>query len=85
MPMKKVAEKYNEVLIKIGLNVLHYRKLRCLTQEQLAEKTDESTSTISNIENSNKYHSMALGTLLKIAGALDIPIKNLFEFKNEDD
>ena len=84
MPMKRVDAKYNHILIKIGLNVAYYRKLRSLTQEQLAEKVNESRTTIANIENSDKFHSMALGTLLKIADALDIPVKKLFDFRDED-
>jgi transcriptional regulator with XRE-family HTH domain len=84
MPMKKVDAKYNTSLIKIGLNVAYYRKLKSITQEKLAEKVNVSRNTIANIENSDKFHSMALGTLFKIAVALDIPIKKLFDFRDED-
>ena len=84
MPMKKVEAKYNHILIKIGLNVAYYRKLRGFTQEQLAEKVDLSRNTIANVENADKFHSMALGTLLKLADALDIPVKKLFDFRDED-
>ena len=84
MPMKKVDSKYNHTLIRIGLNVAYYRKLKGLTQEKLAEKAGESRTTIANIENSDKFYSMALGTLLKLADALDIPIKKLFDFRDED-
>ena len=85
MPMKRVDSKYNLILIKIGLNVAYYRKLNGLTQEQLAEKVGESRTTIANIENSDKYYSMALGTLLKLADAFNIPIKKLFDFRDEDE
>lgn len=84
MPMKKVEAKYNSILIKIGLNVAYYRKLKGLTQEELAERVSESRTTIANIENSDKFHSMALGTLLKLADAFEIPIKKLFDFRDED-
>ena len=85
MPMKKVDVKYNPQLIKIGLNVAYYRKLNKLTQEQLAEKASESRTTIANIESADKFHSMALGTLFKIADVLDIPIRKLFTFRDEND
>jgi len=85
MPMKKVNSKHNLILIKIGLNVAYYRKLKSLTQEQLAEKVDVSRTTIANVENADKFHSMALSTLLGIADALEIPIKKLFDFRDEDD
>jgi len=81
--MKAVDPKYNRKLIGIGLNVERHRKLRGFTREGLAEKADESRNTIANIENSAKPHSMALGTLFKIADALDIPLKKLFEFEDE--
>jgi len=84
MPMKAVNSKYNTKLIEIGLNVERHRKLRGFTREELAEKADESRNTIANIENSSKPHSMALGTLFKIADALEIPLKKLFEFETED-
>ena len=84
MPMKKVEAKYNPILIKIGLNVAYYRKLKGLTQEELAEQVSESRTTIANIENADKFHSMALGTLLKLADAFEIPIKKLFDFRDED-
>ena len=77
-------KKYNLYLIEIGLNVHRYRKLKSLTQEELAEKADVSRHTISNIENADKFQSMSLSTLFKIAEALEIPVKKLFDFREDD-
>ena len=85
MPMKRVEAKYNEDLIKIGLKIASFRKLKGLTQEQLAEKTGDGRSTISNIENSDKFYSMSLGTLFRIADALDVPMRKLFDFRDTED
>jgi len=85
MPRLKVEQKYNVQLIKIGLNVAYYRKLKGYTQEQLAEKSGLSRMTVAGIENSDRFYSMALGTLFKLADALEIPIKKFFDFRDEDD
>ena len=62
-----------------------YRKLKSLTQEELAEQVGLSRTTIANIENPDKFQSMSLGTIFKLADALDIPVKRLFDFRDEDD
>ncbi len=69
--------------IQIGLNILHYRKERKLTQEQLADLCGEegiSRNYIQKIETARS--SCTLDTLMDIAEALDIPLYKLFEFKD---
>ena len=72
----KHAENYQ----KLGLNVVHYRKLRKLTQENLAESINKERNTISNIECAAT--GVSLDTLFDIAEALEIPIHKLFEFRD---
>lgn len=67
----------------IGLNIAYYRKLRGLTQLQLAENINISRTHLSNIEASNSHSSMSLDVLLSIAGALDIPAYKLLVFPEE--
>lgn len=67
----------------IGLNIAYYRKLRGLTQLQLAELVNISRTHLSNIEASNAHASMSLDVLLSIAGALDIPAYKLLIFPEE--
>lgn len=59
--------------IKIGLKVAYYRKLKMLTQEQLAEKLGCDISFIGQIEAPNIYKSISLDTLFRISQALDVP------------
>jgi transcriptional regulator with XRE-family HTH domain len=64
----------------IGLNIAYYRKLKGLTQLQLAEATNISRTHISNIEAPNVQTSISLETLLDIADALEVPVSNLLYF-----
>ena len=57
----------------IGLNIAYYRKLRGLTQLQLAELVNVSRTHISNIEAPNMPTSISLEKLFDIADVLNIP------------
>lgn len=62
----------------LGKRIKQLRKEQNLTQEKLAELTGLSLDFIGKIEvNINKP---GLKSLIKIANALDIHIKNLFDF-----
>ena len=56
----------------MGFKIAYYRKLKNLTQEQLAEKMGTSTSYIGSIE-SCTYKPISLSTLFRIAKGLDVP------------
>lgn len=79
--MNKEFELYYK---QLGLNVSYYRKLRSLTQMELAEFTDLSRTHISNIEAPNMKTSISLDTIFKIADVLQIPPKNLLDFRIDD-
>ena len=64
----------------IGLNIAYYRKLKGLTQLQLAEHINISRTHMSNIEAPNMPTSISLDTLLDSADVLDIPVANLLYF-----
>lgn len=64
----------------IGLNIAYQRKLKGLTQLQLAELVNISRTHMSNIEAPNVPTSISLETLLDIADALDVPAANLLDF-----
>ena len=55
----------------IGLKVTYYRKLKGITQEQLACKMNVATSFIGQIEARGIYKPISLDTLFRIAKALD--------------
>lgn len=61
----------------VSKNIKKQRKLKGLTQEQLAQKINYSTQFISNIESKN-HQTFSLGTLWRIALILEIDIKELF-------
>jgi Predicted transcriptional regulators len=65
----------------LGLTIGYYRKARGLTQLELAERIHISRTHMSNIEAPNVKTTLSLGTLLDIADALDIEIRDLFSFK----
>lgn len=65
----------------LGLNIAYYRKLKGLTQLQLAELANISRTHMSNIEAPNMPTSISLDTLMDLADALDIPVSSLLTFK----
>lgn len=66
---------------QLGLTIAYYRKLRGLTQMQLAEYTNLSRTHISNLEAPNMPTSISLDTLFEIADILDVPVSKFFEFR----
>ena len=69
----------------LGLNIAYFRKIRKLTQIQLAEKIGISRTHLSKIEAPNTPTSISLVLVLRIAKALKIPPAKLFHFPlNED-
>ena len=61
----------------LGLTIAYYRKLRGLTQAELAEATNLSRTHISNIEAPNGKTSISLNKLFDIAEVLEVPVKVL--------
>ena len=51
------------------MNVRRLREYRSLTQDQLAEKADLRTATVSDVENGKQ--NFEIETLIRIAGALN--------------
>lgn len=76
-------KEFGEFLIKIGLKISYYRKLRNLSQEKLAEKVKLSRVTIAHIEAPDMYYRMKISTIYKIAKALDVPVIKLFDFQDD--
>ena len=65
---------------RIGLNIAYQRKLKKLTQIQLAEKIGISRTHMSNIEAPNMLTPISLEVIFNIADALEIPVEVLFRF-----
>lgn len=75
-----MREKYTDQYKEIGLKIAYYRKLKGLSQLELAEKIDVSRTHLSNIETPNVPTSISLDLLFRISEVLDIEMKNFFEF-----
>ncbi len=73
----KRANQYRQ----LGLTIAYYRKMRGLTQLQLAECVELSRTHISNLEAPNMPTSISLDKLFDISDALEIPISKLFDFR----
>lgn len=67
----------------LGLTIAYYRKLRGMTQADLAEATQLSRTHISNIEAPNGKTSISLNKLFDIAEVLEVPMKDLFDFRDK--
>lgn len=71
--------KHYKTYIQIGLNILHYRKERGLTQEMLGEMAGYSRNQIQRVETA--YSTPSVAILLDIAEALDVPLIRLLEMR----
>ena len=72
--------KHDIEFMKIGLNIAYQRKLKKMSQLDLAEKAGISRTHISNIEAPNMPTVLSIETLLDIADALEIPASQLLDF-----
>lgn len=77
-----IDREMGERLVKIGLNVAYYRKLKNLSQAELAEKSNLSRVQIGHLEAPNMFVNPTAGTLISIALALEIPVSKLFDFRD---
>ncbi len=75
-----MKNKYELEYKQIGLNIAYHRKLKGLTQLQLAEAVGISRTHMSNIEATNMPTSISLETLFEIANVLNIPVSTLLTF-----
>ena len=64
---------YKEQYRQIGLKIAYYRKLRGLTQEELAEQVGVTPAFIGHLEAPNILKALSLDTLFDIAAVLDVP------------
>ena len=71
---------YESEYMQLGLKIAYYRKLRGLTQEQLAEKINRSAAFIGHVEAPNINKAVSLDTLFEIAKVLNVPIYKFLVF-----
>ena len=78
-----VFESEKELFCTIGKNIKYYRKLYSitkneLTQQELANRINVSTSLIGNLESKNTYQGISVYNLYKISKILEVPLDNFF-------
>ena len=71
---------YKKEHLQVGLKISYYRKLRGLTQEQLAEKVNRTPAYIGHLEAPNINKAVSLDTLFDIAAALNVPAYKFLVF-----
>ena len=75
-----MKEVHTEQYLQLGLKISYYRKLKKLTQEQLAEKINCSPAFIGHVEAPNIQKAISFDTLFDIATALDVPDYKFLKF-----
>ena len=70
---------------QIGRKVAYYRRLRNLTQEELAKRINISTSSLGKIERGKYNNNISLSMLMLIAEGLKIDLTMLVNFDERED
>ena len=75
---------YAEQYKMLGIKIAMYRKMRGLTQEELAEMVDLNVSFLGAVEAPGVSRTVSLDSLFDIAKALDVPAYKLLYIDLED-
>ena len=67
-----MREDFRENYRLLGLKIAYYRRLRSLTQEELAEQVGLTPAFIGHLEAPNITKALSLDTLFEIAEVLDV-------------
>ena len=76
---REVSFKYRDRIIEISLAISTIRRMRGMSQEQLAEKAGISRSHLSAIEAPNMVRAFSLDIFFNIADALEIDPSDLIK------
>ncbi len=76
---KEIGFKNRDRFIQLGIAIAALRKIRGMSQEQLAEKANVSRSHISSIEAPGIARPFSLEVFFNIADALDISPEDLIK------
>ena len=77
--MGRKVKRKEDVYEQIAMNIRYYRKLKKMTQAELAEKTQYSHEFIRRVEAPKVKKTFSIDTICHIADALDIDVRMLFE------
>lgn len=74
---------YGSEYLQLGLKIAYYRKLRGMTQEQLAERINRTPAFVGHVEAPNISKAISLDTLFDIASVLEIPAYKFLIFEED--
>ena len=78
-----LESQYKMNVIKLGLKIAYYRKLRGMTQEELAEACELSAGYVAQLEGPNSFFCPSLKTLFVIGEVLNVPVSKLVDIEND--
>lgn len=81
----KRDNRYKSIYDTVRLNIRKYRRKKGITQQELADLADLSHGYIRDIESINMRVTFSLDAVEKIANALDVKIKDMFEEETKED
>ncbi len=76
-----MTEQRRKQYLQLGLTIGYYRKLKGMTQVDLAKAVGLSRTHISNIEAPGMRVSISLDKLFDIADVLNVPVAKFFDFR----
>lgn len=74
---------YSDKYRQIGLKIAYYRKLRGLTQEELAEQASLAPAYIGHLEAPNITKALSLDALFDIAAILEVSPYKFLMFEDD--
>ena len=77
-------EKIRDEIQYIGLRIAYFRKMRNLTQAQLAELVSINKNYLSHIESGSTFKVISLPLLIRLAKALDVKLSILVDLEEID-
>ena len=81
--MEKIDDCLKEIQY-IGLRIAYFRKLRNMTQADLAEKVFINKNYLSHIESGSAHKVLSLPLLIRISKALDVELALLVDLSDLD-
>ena len=76
-----MKQEYEYEYLQLGLRIAYFRKLRGITQEELAERIGRSPAYLGHVEAPNISKTVLLDTLFDIARELDVPVYKFLIFE----
>ena len=74
---------YQSDYLQLGLKISYYRKLKGLTQEQLAEKIERTPAFVGHVEAPNISKAISLDTLFDMSVVFDVPAYKFLMFEDD--